>query len=75
MLATHSPYIVNYLNLLTIRAKNGITSEANLSLEDMDVFEIYNGYLNDLKQEDIFDTRLLSDPIEEIYSQYHDINK
>lgn len=75
MLATHSPYIVNHLNLLAARAEKEDIKEAKIPLAKMDVFEITDGYLNDLKQEDIFDTRLLSDPIEEIYNQFNDLRK
>lgn len=73
MLATHSPYIVNHLNLLGARAEKEDVQEAKIPFNQMDVFEISDGYLNDLKQENLFDTRLLSDPIEDIYNQFNDL--
>lgn len=73
MLATHSPYIINHLNLLAARADNPIVDEPSIPIDKMDVFEIAEGYLNDLKQDDIFDTRLLSDPIAEIYDRFNEL--
>ncbi len=73
MLATHSPYIVNHLNLLAARADKKVTDAPSISIDNMDVFEISEGYLNDLKQGDIIDTRLLSDPIAEIYDRFNEL--
>lgn len=75
MLATHSPYIVNHLNLLAARADRDIHGVPSLKLEDMDVYEILDGYLSDLKQPEarLIDTRLLSDPIADIYNEYNSL--
>jgi predicted ATP-dependent endonuclease of OLD family len=55
MMATHSPYIINHLNLLIMAGKQGQLEEnACLFLKNVDVFEIVDGYLNDLKQKDKF---------------------
>jgi predicted ATPase len=74
MLATHSPYIVNHLNLLIKSYDNDkLVEGASLSLDAIDVFQIIDGYLNDLKIEDkrIIDTRPLSNPISNIYESYN----
>jgi hypothetical protein len=44
-----------------------------LLFESVDVFEIVDGYLNNLKRENkfIIDTRPLSDPISNIYERYN----
>jgi AAA15 family ATPase/GTPase len=78
MMATHSPYIINHLNLL-IKAsqKEKFEEGAALSLKNVDVFEIIDGYLNDLKLENkfIIDTRPLSNPISNIYDKYNQLNQ
>ena len=73
MMATHSPYIVNYLNLLIRRSgsanKNGISIDDHL----LEVYEVVDGYAVPMKTLDdrpLIDTRLLSDPIAEIYSEF-----
>jgi len=74
MMTTHSPYIVNYLNLLIRR-----TSESGkpfLRPEDVNVYEIYEGTAGSLKAMEgkpIFDTRSLSEPISSIYSEFNSL--
>ena len=78
MLATHSPYIINHLNLLIMAGKKGIWEDgASLLLENVDVFEIIDGYLNNLKQPDkyLIDSSPLSEPISNIYDKYNELNK
>lgn len=78
MMATHSPYIVNHLNLLILAGKKGLLeNNAALSLENVDVFEIIDGYLHDLKQAEkfIIDSRPLSDTISDIYHRYNQLNE
>jgi AAA15 family ATPase/GTPase len=78
MMATHSPYIINHLNLLIMAGrKNTLEGNANLLLENVDVYEIIDGYLNDLKHEDkfIIDARPLSEPISNIYARYNELNQ
>jgi hypothetical protein len=78
MMATHSPYIVNHLNLLTIAGKKGILeNNASLLFENVSVFEIADGYLVDLNRADkyIIDARPLSDPISNIYARYNELNQ
>ena len=78
MMATHSPYIINHLNLL-IKAgeKEKYEEGACLQLKNIDVFEVVGGYLNDLKLEDklIIDARPLSNPIANIYEKYNLLNQ
>ena len=78
MMATHSPYIINHLNLLIKAGQKGEKEEdASLLLDNVDVFEILGGYLNNLKLIDkfIIDTRPLSDPITNIYEKYNRLNQ
>ena len=74
MMATHSPYIVNYLNLLIRRtSENG---RPYLNPNDVKVYEIYQGYAGPLKTEGVrpvIDARSLSDPISEIYSEFNSL--
>lgn len=78
MIATHSPYIINHINLLIMAGRKGAVEEgANLSFENVDVFEVTDGYLNNLKRVEqfIIDSRPLSEPISNIYSRYNELNK
>jgi len=78
MMATHSPYIVNHLNLLIMAGKkNAPENGASLLFENVSVFEIIDGYLNDLKQEEkfIIDSRPLSEPISTIYERYNELSR
>lgn len=74
MLATHSPYIVNYLNLLIKRHEKGNIQMPNIAFGDVDVFEIGEGYCHSLKlpkEHSIIDTRIMSDPISSTYAEYN----
>lgn len=72
MMATHSPYIVNYLNVLIRRSK-----EQGLSYidpKDVNVYEIYDGCAGQLKtlnERPIIDTRSMSEPITEMYTEFN----
>jgi len=76
MMATHSPYIVNHLNLL-IRAydKNKLVDNAKLNYDDVSAYQVSSGKLVDLKvkNERLIYTNPLSDPINDIYEQYGQI--
>lgn len=77
MMATHSPYIINHLNLLILAKQKGVLENgAHLDFNDVDVFEVTDGYLNNLKRETSFliDSRPLSDPIDAIYERYNELN-
>jgi len=73
MLATHSPYIINHLNLL-IKAndKNKLVENAKLAYENLSVFQVENGIINDLKiqNERLINTNPLSETINDIYDEY-----
>lgn len=76
MMATHSPYIINHVNLLILAGQKGVLEEgARLMFEDIDVLEVTDGYLNNLKRNDEFviDTRPLSEPISAIYERYNEL--
>ncbi|MDR2791966.1 MAG: ATP-binding protein [Tannerellaceae bacterium] len=76
MMTTHSPYIANHLNLLLMAGMKGKEEDgAFLREEDVDVFEIFGGYLNHLKQpgQVPINTRSMSDPIADIYDRYNEL--
>lgn len=78
-IATHSPYIVNYLNLLSARAQFGAKDEGpSLAMDKMSVYHVEDGYAYSLKVNSkngrqIINTRVLSDPISAIYQSYNQI--
>jgi hypothetical protein len=76
MMATHSPYIVNHLNLL-IRAydKNKLVDNAKLNYDDVSAYQVSSGKLVDLKvkNERLIYTNPLSDPINDIYDKYNQL--
>ena len=72
MLATHSPYILNYLNIVLNQTSEG---RAKLSNENMSVYRIYDGESQDLVVKDenghwIVDTYDLSEMMNAIYNEY-----
>jgi hypothetical protein len=75
--STHSPYIINYLNLL-IKAgdKNVLIDGAKISFEDLAVYQIEDGSIENLivQNQRIVNTNLLSDTINSIYDQYAVMN-
>lgn len=74
MMTTHSPYIVNQINLLVKAAQVGQTIEgAALPYEDIEVYRLNaKGQLYSLKalNTEFIDTMSLSDDINEIYDEY-----
>ena len=78
MLTTHSPYILNHVNLLIKAGEKGKFEEgAQLLYENVDLYEVSNGSLNNLKLKNskIIDTRSLSIPISDIYARYNELDK
>lgn len=74
MMATHSPYIVNYLNLLIKRNDKGEDTTCKMPFEDMNVYEIVGGTAISLRIEGehrIINASSLSDPISSIYCEYN----
>ena len=72
MMATHSPYIVNYLNVLIRRAKE--SELAFVRPEDVDGYNIFEGVAEPLKtlnDRPIIDTRSMSDPITDMYTEFN----
>ncbi len=76
MMATHSPYIINHLNLL-IKAndKNKFIEDAKLEFNNISVYQVENGKINDLKikNERLINTNPLSDTINNIYNEYNQL--
>lgn len=73
MMATHSPYIVNFLNLLIRRDGNELANGVSLNEQQVEVYEIVEGCavpLKTLEDRPLIDTRLLSDPIANIYTEF-----
>lgn len=76
MLTTHSPYIINHLNLL-IKAydKDKVVDGAKLVFENLSVYQVENGIINNLKiqNERLINTNPLSDTINDIYDEYNQL--
>lgn len=73
--ATHSPYIVNHLNLLIQafdKQNTEFTNGASISYDDLGVWLIQDGKLRDLKarNQHFIDVMPLSDDINDIYDKY-----
>ena len=73
ILSTHSPYIINYLNLL-IRAHdcNQLIDNAKVKYEDLAVYLIAEGTSHELKALNarLVNTNNLSNTINDIYNRY-----
>jgi predicted ATPase len=78
MFSTHSPYIINYLNLL-IKAyySNKLVNGAKISFDDVVVFLVEDGKIQNLMIEEskIINTNILSDTINDIYDRYNELEK
>lgn len=73
MFATHSPYILNYMNIILHQNKVG---RAFVSTNDMGIYRLYNGAAQNLlvKDEngiDIVDTYDLTEMMSNIYQEYN----
>lgn len=78
MFATHSPYIVNDLNLLVKAHDMGKDIEgAHLDFEKLSVYLVNGGSVVDLKLKNIhyINTDRLSQDINDIYNRYEDLNR
>jgi predicted ATPase len=76
--STHSPYIINHLNLL-IKAgdKNQLIEGAKLNFDDLAVFEVGDGRIQDLKTKNkrLVYTNPLSDTMNTIYHKYKQLDE
>lgn len=74
---THSPYLLNQLNLLFKAFDKGVEIEgANLNYDHTNVYVIENGILKDLKVQNahLINPEYLSQPLDDIYNHYDLIN-
>lgn len=75
MVATHSPYIINHLNVLLRRKKD----DAHIDAADLGVYNVIEGKLQNLMAQDmdseewVVDTEALSEPMEAIYDEYQSL--
>lgn len=72
MIATHSPYILNYLNIVLNQKTDG---RANLTPEDLAVYRLYEGEAQNLvakddKERNIVDSYDLSEMMSSIYNEF-----
>ena len=75
MLATHSPYIVNYLNLLIARSKKG--ADGGVSFDDVNAYYMDKGRCYTLRigdGHDIIDASSMSTTISNIYAEYNNLS-
>jgi len=72
MLSTHSPYIVNHLNLL-IKSFDKKHDGAGLDYDKVNVYQVVNGEIFDLKikNERLINTNPLSETIDDIYKAFN----
>lgn len=74
IMATHSPYIVNHLNLLMRRKGHDKAEGISVDPNIVEVYNVVAGSAVPLKTIEgipIIDTRILSDPIKRIYTEYN----
>lgn len=72
MLATHSPYIVNYLNLLIARSKKGV--DGGVDYNDVNAYYMDKGRCYTLRigdGHDIIDASSMSTTISNIYTEFN----
>ncbi|MBD5391244.1 ATP-binding protein [bacterium] len=76
MMASHSPYMANQLNLLM--ARNEVEATTGINPKDVEVLLTENGTARSLMVRDdhnrpVVDTEFLSDPINQIYDNYESL--
>jgi predicted ATPase len=78
MFSTHSPYIINHLNLL-IKAFdcNQLVDGARVDFDKLAVYQVEEGIIEDLivKNQRIINTNSLSDTINNIYDKYNQMQR
>ena len=74
MFATHSPYIINYLNVLLLRQELIKNSQSSIGKDDLSVYRVYQGSIQNLvgtvNENVLVNTSDLSEEIEQIYYEY-----
>ena len=81
-MTTHSPYILNHLNLL-IKAHDTddtqFTDGAKINFNDVAAYQVEDGGIESLKREELgqkfIDTNALSDTINDTYNRYQELDK
>jgi AAA15 family ATPase/GTPase len=76
MLTTHSPYIINHLNLLLRAYEKGKQIEgASVSFDDLAIYQVEDGTIENLKllNKNLINTDPLSDTINDIYDEYNSL--
>ena len=73
-ITTHSPYILNQLNLLFKRYDVGVSQMTKLNWEDVSVWAIEEGSTRDLKLKNahLINPEYLSAPLDKIYDEYEE---
>lgn len=76
-LTTHSPYIVNYFNILINQKKEG---RGKISVDDLNVFAVGKGGVQNLKSRNengewMIDTFDLTEQMQAIYNEYQSLKK
>lgn len=74
-ISTHSPYIINHLNLL-IKSYDKVNDGAKYKYEDLAVYQVEDGKIQSLiaLNERLVDTNPLSETINKIYDKYNDLD-
>jgi predicted ATPase len=78
IITTHSPYLLNQLNLLFKAHDLGVDIEgASMNYDDTSVYAIVDGQLLNLKVENahLINPEFLSAPVDYIYAQYEELGK
>jgi hypothetical protein len=76
LFSTHSPYIINHLNLLIKAYDSGkLVDSANVEFEKLAVYQVEEGRIVDLmvKNQRIINTNSLSDTMNDIYDRYNQL--
>lgn len=75
LFSTHSPYIINHLNLLIRSYDKNVDDDAKINFDNLAVFEIKDGVNNSLlaNNERLVDTNILSTTINKIYQYYNEL--
>lgn len=71
-ITTHSPYILNQLNLLVKRFDVGVKGLAALNWDELSVWAVKDGEVRDLKVQNahLINPEYLSEPLDRIYEEY-----